>query len=310
MPKIFDNVTQLIGKTPLIRIDRFSTLHQGQANLIVKLEALNPAGSVKDRIALKMINSALSLGLLASDGVVIEPTSGNTGIGLASVCASKGLKLILTMPENMSIERRKILKAYGAQVILTPADQGMRGAIEKATQLVNANPKAYMPSQFDNPNNPRVHFETTGPEIFHDTDGQVDLVVIGVGTGGSITGIGEYLKGKNPSVKIVAVQPEESPLLTGGSAHPHQLQGLMPNFIPTILNPKFIDEVISVSTQQAYEAARSLATSEGILAGISAGAALHAGMILSQRSENQGKNIVVLLPDGGERYLSTLLYEE
>ncbi len=310
MPKIYDNVTQLIGKTPLIRIDRFSALHQGKANLIVKLEAANPAGSVKDRIALKMINTALSLGHLTPDGVVIEPTSGNTGIGLASVCASKGIALILTMPENMSIERRKILKAYGAQVLLTPADQGMRGAIEKATELVNANPKAYMPSQFDNPNNPKVHFETTGPEIFHDTDGQVDVVVLGVGTGGSITGIGEYLKGKNPTVKIVAVQPEESPLLTGGSPHPHKLQGIMPNFIPLILNQKIIDEVISVSTQQAYDAARSLATSEGILCGISAGAALHAGMVLSQRSENQGKNIIVLLPDGGERYLSTLLYEE
>lgn len=309
MPKIYDNVTQLIGKTPLIKIDRFNTAHQGKATLIIKLEAANPAGSVKDRIALKMITMAINQGQLALNGLVIEPTSGNTGIGLASVCASKGLRLILTMPDDMSLERRKILKAYGAEVVLTPAADGMRGAIQKATELLNANPNAFMPSQFDNPNNPRVHFETTGPEIFHDTDGQVDIIVIGVGTGGSITGIGEYLKGKNPGVKIVAVQPEESPLLTGGSPHPHQLQGLMPNFIPMILNRQFIDEVISVSTQDAIDAARDLATLEGILSGFSSGAALHAGMILSQRSENQGKNIVVLLPDGGERYLSTLLYE-
>lgn len=309
MPKIYDNVTQLIGKTPLIRFDRFNALYQGKANLIAKLEAANPAGSVKDRIALKMINTALNQGRLAPDGLIIEPTSGNTGIGLASVCAAKGLKLILTMPENMSQERRKILKAYGAQVVLTPAAEGMRGAIDKAVELVNDNPGSFMPSQFDNPDNPKVHFETTGPEIFHDTDGQVDLIVIGVGTGGSITGIGEYLKGKNPSVKVVAVQPEESPLLTGGSPHPHKLQGLMPNFIPSILNLKVIDEVISVSAQDAFDAARRCATSEGFLCGISGGAALHAAIILSQRLENQGKNIVVLLPDGGERYLSTLLYE-
>lgn len=310
MSKILPNMAALIGKTPLVRFDRLNEKVHGKANLLVKLEVFNPAGSVKDRIALKMITDAIKQGKLAPGGLIIEPTSGNTGIGLASVAAAKGFRLILTMPESMSIERRKILKAYGAQVVLTPASEGMQGAIDKANQLIQANPTAFMPSQFDNPSNPKVHFETTGPEIFHDTDGQVDIVIIGVGTGGSITGIGEYLKGKNPSVKIIAVQPVESPLLSGGEAHPHRLQGLMPNFIPSILNRSVIDEIISVSTQEAIEAARDAAKTEGFLAGISGGAALHAGLLVSQRSENTGKTIVVLLPDGGERYLSTLLYEE
>lgn len=310
MSKILPNMAALIGKTPLVRFDRLNEKYRGKANLLVKLEVFNPAGSVKDRIALKMITDAIQQGKLAPDGLIIEPTSGNTGIGLASVAAAKGFRLILTMPESMSIERRKILKAYGAQVVLTPASDGMQGAIDKANQLIQANPTAFMPSQFDNPSNPKVHFETTGPEIFHDTQGQVDIVIIGVGTGGSITGIGEYLKGKNPSVKIIAVQPAESPLLSGGEAHPHRLQGLMPNFIPTILNRSVIDEIISVSTQEAIDAARDAAKTEGFLAGISGGAALYAGLQVSQRSENTGKTIVVLLPDGGERYLSTLLYEE
>ncbi len=310
MSKILPNMAALIGKTPLVRFDRLNEKRQGKANLLVKLEGFNPAGSVKDRIALKMITDAMEQGKLAPGGLIIEPTSGNTGIGLASVAAAKGFRLILTMPESMSIERRKILKAYGAQVVLTPASEGMQGAIDKANQLIQANPTAFMPSQFDNPSNPKVHFETTGPEIFHDTQGQVDIVIIGVGTGGSITGIGEYLKGKNPSVKIVAVQPSESPMLSGGEAHPHRLQGLMPNFIPSILNRSVIDEIFSVSTQEAIDTARDTAKTEGFLAGISGGAALYAGLCLSQRSENTGKTIVVLIPDGGERYLSTLLYEE
>ncbi|KAF0225538.1 MAG: hypothetical protein FD179_1270 [Erysipelotrichaceae bacterium] len=310
MSKIHPNITSLIGKTPLVSIDRYNQKHNGLARLLIKLEAANPAGSVKDRIALRMIQVAVHEGRLAPGGLIIEPTSGNTGIGLASVAASYGIKLILTMPENMSIERIKILKAYGAQIHLTPVNLGMKGAIDQAKALVNEHPGSFMPSQFENINNPKVHFETTGPEIFHDTDGQVDILVAGIGTGGTITGVGEYLKGKNPKVKVIAVQPTDSQVLSGGSPHAHQLQGLMPNFIPTILNLKIIDEIINVSTQEATDAARALAKSEGILSGISSGAALHAGMLLSQRSENQGKTIVVILPDGGERYLSTLLYEE
>lgn len=310
MSKIYPNMAALIGKTPMVRFDLLNEQHHGKANLLVKLEVFNAAGSIKDRIALKMIMVAVGQGKLAPGGLIIEPTSGNTGIGLAAVAAAKGYTLILTMPESMSIERRKILKAYGAQVVLTPAGLGMQGAIDKANQLMLANPNAFMPSQFDNPSNPKVHFETTGPEIFHDTQGQVDIVIIGVGTGGSITGIGEYLKGKNPAVKIIAIQPAESPLLSGGKAQAHQLQGLMPNFIPSILNRTIIDEIISVTAQQAIECARDCAKSEGFLAGISGGAALYAGLMVSQRSENSGKTIVVLIPDGGERYLSTLLYEE
>jgi len=310
MSKIHPNITSLIGKTPLVSIDRYNQKHNGLARLLVKLEALNPAGSVKDRIALRMIQVAIQEGRLVPGGLIIEPTSGNTGIGLASVAASYGFKLILTMPENMSIERIKILKAYGAQIILTPMNLGMKGAIDQAVALVKEYPGSFMPSQFENINNPKVHFETTGPEIFHDTEGQVDILVAGIGTGGTITGVGEYLKGKNPHVKVVAVQSVDSQVLSGGPPHAHQLQGLMPNFIPNILNLKLIDEIIDVSTQEATDAARDLARSEGILSGISSGAALHAGMLLTQRSENQGKTIVVILPDGGERYLSTLLYEE
>ena len=310
MSKIYENITQLVGKTPLVSIDRLNAKHGGQARLLVKLESRNAAGSVKCRIGLSMIQGAIASGQLQPGGLIIEPTSGNTGIGLAMVSAALGYRLILTMPETMSIERRKILKAYGAELVLTEGSKGMKGAIEKAKELVAANPGSFMPSQFENPNNPKVHFETTGPEIFHDTDGQVDLFVSGIGTGGTITGAGEYLKGKIPSLKIIAVQPTDSPVLTGGQPGPHKLQGLMPGFIPAILNTSIYDEVVSVTTDQAFAMTRDLAKTEGILAGISCGAALYAGIEASKKTENAGKTIVVILPDGGERYLSTALFEE
>jgi cysteine synthase A len=310
MSKIYENITQLVGKTPLVSIDRLNAKHGGQARLLVKLESRNAAGSVKCRIGLSMIQGAIASGQLQPGGLIIEPTSGNTGIGLAMVSAALGYRLILTMPETMSIERRKILKAYGAELVLTEGPKGMKGAIEKAKELVAANPGSFMPSQFENPNNPKVHFETTGPEIFHDTDGQVDLFVSGIGTGGTITGAGEYLKGKIPSLKIIAVQPTDSPVLTGGQPGPHKLQGLMPGFIPAILNTSIYDEVVSVTTDQAFAMTRDLAKTEGILAGISCGAALYAGIEASKKAENAGKTIVVILPDGGERYLSTALFEE
>jgi cysteine synthase A len=310
MSKIYANITQLVGKTPLVSIDRLNAKHGGQARLLVKLESRNAAGSVKCRIGLSMIQGAIASGQLQPGGLIIEPTSGNTGIGLAMVSAALGYRLILTMPETMSIERRKILKAYGAELVLTEGPKGMKGAIEKAKELVAANPGSFMPSQFENPNNPKVHFETTGPEIFHDTDGQVDVFVAGIGTGGTITGAGEYLKGKIPSLKIIAVQPTDSPVLTGGQPGPHKLQGLMPGFIPAILNTSIYDEVVSVTTDQAFALTRDLAKTEGILAGISCGAALFAGIEASKKAENAGKTIVVILPDGGERYLSTALFDE
>ena len=309
MSKIYANITQLVGKTPLVSIDRLNAKHGGKARLLVKLESRNAAGSVKCRIGLSMIQGAIASGQLQPGGLIIEPTSGNTGIGLAMVSAALGYRLILTMPETMSIERRKILKAYGADLVLTEGAKGMKGAIEKAKELVAANPGSFMPSQFDNPNNPKVHFETTGPEIFHDTEGQVDVFVSGIGTGGTITGAGEYLKGKIPSLKIIAVQPTDSPVLTGGQPGPHKLQGLMPGFIPSILNTAIYDEVVSVTTDEAFAMTRDLAKTEGILAGISCGAALHAGIEASKKDENAGKTIVVILPDGGERYLSTALFE-
>ena len=310
MSKIYANITQLVGKTPLVSIDRLNAKHGGQARLLVKLESRNAAGSVKCRIGLSMIQGAMTSGQLQPGGLIIEPTSGNTGIGLAMVSAALGYRLILTMPETMSIERRKILKAYGAELVLTEGPKGMKGAIEKAKELVAANPGSFMPAQFENPNNPKVHFETTGPEIFHDTDGQVDVSVAGIGTGGTITGAGEYLKGKIPSLKIIAVQPTDSPVLTGGQPGPHKLQGLMPGFIPAILNTSIYDEVVSVTTDQAFAMTRDLAKTEGILAGISCGAALFAGIEASKKAENAGKTIVVILPDGGERYLSTALFDE
>ncbi len=310
MSKIYANITQLVGKTPLVSIDRLNAKHGGQARLLVKLESRNAAGSVKCRIGLSMIQGAMTSGQLQPGGLIIEPTSGNTGIGLAMVSAALGYRLILTMPETMSIERRKILKAYGAELVLTEGPKGMKGAIEKAKELVAANPGSFMPAQFENPNNPKVHFETTGPEIFHDTDGQVDVFVAGIGTGGTITGAGEYLKGKIPSLKIIAVQPTDSPVLTGGQPGPHKLQGLMPGFIPAILNTSIYDEVVSVTTDQAFAMTRDLAKTEGILAGISCGAALFAGIEASKKAENAGKTIVVILPDGGERYLSTALFDE
>ena len=310
MSKIYSNITELVGKTPLVSIDRLNAKHGGQARVLVKLESRNAAGSVKCRIGLSMIQGAIRSGQLQPGSLIIEPTSGNTGIGLAMVSAAMGYRLILTMPETMSIERRKILKAYGAELVLTEGAKGMKGAIEKAKELVAANPGSFMPSQFDNPNNPKVHFETTGPEIFHDTEGQVDVFVSGIGTGGTITGAGEYLKGKIPSLKVIAVQPTDSPVLTGGQPGPHKLQGLMPGFIPSILNTGIYDEVVSVTTDQAFAMTRDLAKTEGILAGISCGAALYAGIEASKKDENAGKTIVVILPDGGERYLSTALFEE
>ena len=310
MSKIYANITELVGKTPLVSIDRLNTKHGGQARVLVKLESRNAAGSVKCRIGLSMIQGAIRSGQLQPGGLIIEPTSGNTGIGLAMVSAALGYRLILTMPETMTIERRKILKAYGAELVLTEGPKGMKGAIEKAKELVAQNPGSFMPAQFDNPNNPKVHFETTGPEIFHDTEGHVDVFVSGIGTGGTITGAGEYLKGKIPSLKVIAVQPTDSPVLTGGQAGPHKLQGLMPGFIPSILNTTIYDEVASVTTEQAFAMTRDLAKTEGILAGISCGAALYAGIEASKKDGNAGKTIVVILPDGGERYLSTALFEE
>jgi cysteine synthase A len=305
MGAIFKDITAVVGHTPLVQINKL-----GSANAIIlaKLESHNPGGSVKDRIAKSMIEAAEQAGLIKPDTVIIEPTSGNTGIGLACICAAKGYRLLLTMPESMSIERRKLLKFFGAEIVLTPADRGMAGAIEKAEQLMAENPDAFMPQQFKNPANPQIHRETTAQEIWNDTDGKLDIFVAGVGTGGTLTGCGQVLKQRNNDLKVVAVEPKDSPVLSGGRPGPHKIQGIGAGFVPDVLNVAVIDEIIKVSNEDAMETARQLARKEGILAGISSGAAMWAAVQLSQREESEGKTIVVILPDTGERYISTELF--
>lgn len=307
--KIYNDITEIIGKTPLVRIDSFSRKRGIKANILVKLEYLNPAGSVKDRVAAAMIDDAESKGLIKKGAVIIEPTSGNTGIGLAAVAASRGYKVMLTMPDTMSIERRKLLAAYGAEIVLTDGKGGMSAAIDKANELAKSIPGSFIAGQFENPANPEAHYKTTGPEIWEDTDGKVDLFVAGVGTGGTLTGVGKYLKSKNPEVKVTAVEPASSPLLSKGVSGAHGLQGIGANFVPKTLDTSVYDEVIAVTEEQAYEMGRALAREEGILVGISSGAALYAAVLTALRPENEGKNIVVLLPDTGDRYLSTPMFE-
>lgn len=304
----YKSVVETIGNTPLIELSRYGTSEQIDAMLLGKVESFNPAGSIKDRVALSMINQAEAGGLLTKDSVLIEPTSGNTGIGLCAIAASRGYRVIITMPETMSLERQKLMTAYGAELVLTEGALGMAGAIQKAEELAQTIPHAIIPGQFVNPANPAAHINTTGPEIWEDTDGKVDILVAGVGTGGTITGIGAYLKEKNPAVSIVAVEPSDSPVLSGGEAGPHGLQGIGAGFIPDILDTTVYDEIVTVSTPQAYDAARKLASTEGLLVGISSGAALFAATNIARLPENKGKTIVVILPDTGERYLSTDLF--
>ena len=308
MAKIYKSLVELIGRTPLLELKNYSEQHDLEATLLGKLEYFNPAGSVKDRIAKAMIEDAEEKGLLNPKSVIIEPTSGNTGIGLAAVAAARGYRIILTMPETMSIERRNLLKAYGAEVVVTEGVKGMKGAIEKAKELTQSIPNSFMPGQFDNPANPKVHVATTGPEIWEDTEGEVDIFVAGVGTGGTISGVGKYLKQKNPKVKIVAVEPFDSPVLSGGKPGPHKIQGIGAGFVPQTLDTAIYDELIPVKNEDAFRAARDIARCEGVLIGISSGAAVWAATELAKRPENKGKTIVVLLPDTGERYLSTPLF--
>lgn len=308
MAKIYKSLVELIGRTPLLELKNYSEQHDLEATLLGKLEYFNPAGSVKDRIAKAMIEDAEEKGLLNPKSVIIEPTSGNTGIGLAAVAAARGYRIILTMPETMSIERRNLLKAYGAEVVLTEGVKGMKGAIEKAKELTQSIPNSFMPGQFDNPANPKVHVATTGPEIWEDTEGEVDIFVAGVGTGGTISGVGKYLKQKNPKVKIMAVEPFDSPVLSGGKPGPHKIQGIGAGFVPQTLDTAIYDELIPVKNEDAFRAARDIARCEGVLIGISSGAAVWAATELAKRPENKGKTIVVLLPDTGERYLSTPLF--
>lgn len=307
--KIHNSLCELIGKTPLLKISNYAAAKNLKAQLIAKLEYFNPAGSAKDRIARQMIEDALAGGEITKDSIIVEPTSGNTGIGIAAVCAAKGIKAIIVMPENMSDERKKLMKIYGAQLVLTDASLGMKGAIEKAKEIAETTPGAVIAGQFVNPANPKAHYETTGPEIWEDTDGTVDIFVAGVGTGGTITGAGAYLKEKNPNIKIIAAEPEGSPLLSGGKAGAHKIQGIGANFIPEILNTNIYDEIIAVPDAAAMQEARLLAKIEGALVGISSGAALYAAAKIAARPENEGKKIVVFLTDTGERYISTELFE-
>lgn len=310
MSKIFTSADQLIGHTPLMELTNIEKKHGLKAKLLAKLEYFNPAGSVKDRIAKAMIDDAETKGLLKPGSVIIEPTSGNTGIGLASVAAARGYRIIIVMPETMSVERRQIMKAYGAELVLTEGAKGMNGAIAKAEELSKEIPNSFIPGQFVNPANPKAHFETTGPEIFDDTDGKVDIFVAGVGTGGTVTGVGQYLKSRNPSVKVVAVEPKSSAVLSTGVAGPHKIQGIGAGFVPDVLDTKVYDEIIPVTNEDAFAAGKEIGRSEGVLVGISSGAALWAGIDLAKRPENAGKTIVVLLPDAGDRYLSTPLFAD
>ena len=309
MAKIYGSVDQMIGNTPLLELRNLERQRGLRARLLVKLEYLNPAGSAKDRIGLAMIDAAEREGKLGPGSVIIEPTSGNTGIGLASVAAARGYRVIIVMPDTMSVERRVLMKAYGAELVLTEGAKGMTGSIEKAEELAATIPNAFIPGQFTNPVNAKAHYETTGPEIWRDTDGAVDIFVAGVGTGGTITGVGRYLKEKKPDVKIVAVEPAGSPVLSGGKAGPHGLQGIGAGFVPAVLDTGVYDAVVTVQNEEAYEAGRLLGRSEGVLVGISSGAALHAALRLAAREENAGKTIVALLPDTGDRYLSTPFFE-
>lgn len=308
--RTFDKITDLIGGTPILKLNNYIALNELPANIYAKLEYFNPAGSIKDRIAKAMIDDAEAKGALKPGAVIIEPTSGNTGIGLAAVAASKGYRIILTMPETMSIERRNLLKAYGAELVLTDGAKGMKGAIAKAEELAQQIEGGFIPSQFTNSANPTAHFNTTGPEIWEDTDGKVDIFVAGVGTGGTVSGVGKYLKSKNPNVKVVAVEPAGSPVLSKGVAGPHKIQGIGAGFVPETLDTKIYDEVITVENEDAFATGRTLARKEGLLVGISSGAAVYAASQLAKRPENKGKNIVVLLPDTGDRYLSTPMFAE
>lgn len=310
MSKIYTSADQLIGKTPLLELTHIEKKYGLKAKVLAKLEYFNPAGSVKDRIARKMLDDAEAAGKLTPDSVIIEPTSGNTGIGLASVAAARGYRIIIVMPETMSVERRQLMKAYGAELVLTEGAKGMKGAIAKADELAKEIPNSFVPGQFVSPSNPKAHYETTGPEIFEDTDGEVDIFVAGVGTGGTVTGVGEYLKDKKPGVKVVAVEPETSAVLSTGVAGAHKIQGIGAGFVPDVLDTKVYDEIIPVSNEAAFETGKLIGKSEGVLVGISSGAAAYAAIELAKRPENEGKTIVVLLPDTGDRYLSTPLFQD
>lgn len=310
MAKVYTSADQLVGKTPLLELTHIEKEFGLDAKIFAKLEYFNPAGSVKDRIAKAMIEAAEKSGKLKEGSVIIEPTSGNTGIGLASIATAKGYRIIIVMPETMSVERRKLIKAYGVELVLTDGTKGMKGAIAKAEELAKEIPNSFIPGQFINPENPKMHFETTGPEIYEDLDGKVDVLVAGVGTGGTITGTGNYLKTKNPDIKIVAVEPASSPVLSGGTPGAHKIQGIGAGFVPEILNTGIYDEIIAVSNEDAFEKGRLIGRKEGILVGISSGAALYAAIALAKREENKEKNIVVIFPDSGDRYLSTPLFEE